>query len=380
MILPLNYYDSIVQWHATLVDCAEKDAQDLLAAGWNQPLPTLTEKLNPNFETAIQNEVDTFVRNSAKLGNCSEAFVREKLKTSEKGKAKINAYLDQANYDYRCVLNFTLGGKKSFYFSDGLVQQLADTEMNVRADLLRLPFPSCMFVFTSRDAINSFHKFMPADRELLYDVPLTVFVSEFQPLTGEDSRCLEIWAFHGADGRLLAGASRNLALCDGMSIEEVLKTDWRSTHRGAEEESTRGSGIDLFYTDGLHFFRIVVNAILYASSINAELTDCPSIHDGLEERLKTLKSLARRDLYRAAQKASFLPYVLVGGSVKEVSGSRSASEALASRTLTVRFSVRGHFRNQAFGPGHSQHRLKFIEPYLKGPEMADLVNKPYCAR
>lgn len=37
--------------------------------------------------------------------------------------------------------------------------------------------------------------------------------------------------------------------------------------------------------------------------------------------------------------------------------------------------VDGHWRNQAYGVGHSQRRLQWIAPYIKGPEDAPLVVK-----
>jgi hypothetical protein len=40
----------------------------------------------------------------------------------------------------------------------------------------------------------------------------------------------------------------------------------------------------------------------------------------------------------------------------------------ASWKLESRFVVRGHWRNQAYGPQFSLHRQKWIEPYYKGPE------------
>lgn len=43
--------------------------------------------------------------------------------------------------------------------------------------------------------------------------------------------------------------------------------------------------------------------------------------------------------------------------------------------LTVQFLVRGHWKNQAHGPGHSLRKLIHIEPYWKGPEEARIVTK-----
>lgn len=39
----------------------------------------------------------------------------------------------------------------------------------------------------------------------------------------------------------------------------------------------------------------------------------------------------------------------------------------AEWTLRARFTVRGHWRNQAYGTAHSERRLRWIAPYWKGP-------------
>jgi hypothetical protein len=54
------------------------------------------------------------------------------------------------NLEFSSVLNFALNGKRTFFFGENLSDHLANTELNVSADIIRLPFESCMFVFTSR--------------------------------------------------------------------------------------------------------------------------------------------------------------------------------------------------------------------------------------
>lgn len=136
-----------------------------------------------------------------------------------------------------------------------------------------------------------------------------------------------------------------------------------------------------FYQDGLLFFRILINAILYVSSVRAETNEVASPHEGLDEKLKNTKSsLERRDIYRNAQKSSRLPFILVGASVPELQSDDAPAESAFRKNISVRFTVRGHWRKQPYGPGSVERRLQFIQPYFKGPEMADLVNKPYIVR
>jgi len=61
-----------------------------------------------------------------------------------------------------------------------------------------------------------------------------------------------------------------------------------------------------------------------------------------------------------------------------------SDEALSDedrRTLTVRFVVNGHWRNQACGPKQSERRLLYINPYIKGPDDAPMqAPKPVVYR
>lgn len=50
----------------------------------------------------------------------------------------------------------------------------------------------------------------------------------------------------------------------------------------------------------------------------------------------------------------------------------SGSATGQGRHLTKRFIVRGHWRNQAYGPAHSLRRPTWINPHIKGPDDAPL--------
>ena len=46
----------------------------------------------------------------------------------------------------------------------------------------------------------------------------------------------------------------------------------------------------------------------------------------------------------------------------------------------MRLLVRGHWKNQAHGPGMTLRKLIHVEPYWRGPEMAELVDRPYLVK
>jgi len=47
---------------------------------------------------------------------------------------------------------------------------------------------------------------------------------------------------------------------------------------------------------------------------------------------------------------------------------------------TVRFLVRGHMRNQACGPKHSEHKRIWVMPYWKGPDEAPILTRAHEIR
>lgn len=395
MRLPINYYDVALKHRPNLVASAELDGEDLRRQGRTNPVAVIDELTAPRLGDALQIQGEQLLQELAKLRHCTIDQVKYSLATSEHDKRNLNAYITTIEFDYHCFLNFSLAGKKVFYFQDGLVQQLANSEMNVPASMLQLPYPTSMFVFTAPDILEAMYEVNTGNGQrdaIVYDTPLTVFLSIIEPDKEQNYRRLVMLACHADDKKMYHVVKRSLALFDEWDLEQALHTDWddilkdngnRGFHMTKSEDYRVGKSTDeTFYTDGLHFFRVLINSILYVSSINAETLQVASPHTSLDQQLKEAKSsLERRDLFRAAQKASKLPYVLVGASVHSVDCSEAPPDQVwTKRKLSVRFSVKGHFRQQPYGPGRQERRLQYIHPFYKGPEMADLINKPYIVR
>lgn len=298
---------------------------------------------------------------------------------------------------YYALLNFELFGTKTFYLQDGLVQHLACTEMNVVAPLLELPFPACMFVLTSREAIDAFYRIHFAThpeqkgRKLTdYKAPISAFLVLTEETHDQPFRQLNIIAFHANREETHMMVTRRLCLHDDWTLGEALTTDWanldaqierrKRVNAEGEWETIEDS---LFYTDGLLFFRIILNAALYISSVDADLDHRPSDQEAFREQIERIASrVKRQELKQAVRHASRLPYIVVGANIPTLESLEAMPTPApeGKRTLSVRFTVRGHWRHQACGPGLKDHVLRFIKPYNKGPEMADLISKPYLVK
>ena len=306
--------------------------------------------------------------------------------------------------EYRAGLNFVLSGRKTFHFGNHLTDHLCHTEVSVMAPLLALPFPSCLFVFTDRSIIDALYRITGPDaahgpesaRD--YAAPVSVFVTMHEPTGERPHRLLTIAAFHARSAsRLYFGYKRELLVRDDWSLEQVLQTDWETIfgpEPAAERTSmhARPGSVEMgvsdedFYDSGLQFARTVLNAALYLSSADAEMQEVLSPREGLDAQAAATRSAPKRKRLRdEAKKISALDYVEVGASVGpiRVEPGRDApgdTEVPTGIRRNVRFLVRGHWRHQAHGPGRSLRRLMWIRPFYKGPEMADLVNRPYVVR
>jgi hypothetical protein len=104
----------------------------------------------------------------------------------------------------------------------------------------------------------------------------------------------------------------------------------------------------------------------------------------LKRKLKNLKSKAKkRKIEQKASKASTYHIIVVGAKLKnnndfyeEVQNKRLNLRQLKSRVL-----VSGHWRAQWYGSEKERYtETIWIEPYFKGPEMANVINSRYIVK
>lgn len=396
MKIPPNYYDFIKKLHPIVIDLAEKDAEELMA-GINPP-------------TAIYS-VDDY---ASRYAQCFE-YVKESIEKSVglsfddikqhlgyAERVQVGLLFENINQEYHSIVNFALSGKKSFYFHNNLAEHLAHTEVNLKAALVELPFPTCQFVFTAPAVINAMHNIRGKEGrramntyDLDYSAPVSIFLT-MHPATPEfPYRKLLMVAWHARlpnNGYLCI--KRELCMREDWTLEQALRTDWQeltpdnlgsglslNVHKGHVERSDDKD----FYTDGLLFFRIVLNAILYLSSDQAETQLAHTPRAALEARAEAVLSIPKRKkILREARQYSELDCMEVGASVGSIIIQKMqegpGSENHGGGKPVVRFMVRGHWRNQAFGAGRTDRKLIWIKPFYKGPDVATVINKPYLVK
>lgn len=403
MLLPPTYYDFIKKNHPYTVDLTDQDALDLLSSKPKITTIHSVDDYKSRFFDCIENSEKEILTYVSKQNGITIDKLRPYLRNlyGNKGIAPAQFY-DTINYEYHCLVNFALSGKKIFYFSNNLMDHLVNTEINLKAKFINLPFESCMFVFTSRNAINAMHNIRGTSGRweinttgLDYSAPISVFLT-MHPVSSElPGRKLIICAWHARlPNKSYLMLKRELYLDDTWTLEEALHTDWEKLTPndigiglGARKKIDTIEPIadEAFYTDGLVFFRMVLNTILYLSSDKTELISRISPRAEVDAKAQNASSMAkRRKILQTGGKYSELDYAEVGRSVEpiviqETKTTGNIPLGIGKKPM-VRFIVRGHWRHQPCGLERQERRLIWIRPFFKGPDIANIVNKPYVVK
>jgi len=113
--------------------------------------------------------------------------------------------------------------------------------------------------------------------------------------------------------------------------------------------------------------KFVVNFLLYMSSPDIVLENVAAKYTKIEKRASD-KEKARIDEKNSG--LSKISAISIGKGVECFQSMANYYGGTAVRDRVVgcpRWLVRGHWRSQAFGPGRSQHKPRWIQPYEKGP-------------
>ncbi len=403
MALPPTYYDFVRKLRPFVAELAEQDAQDLLA----QPSPPATihsvDDYDSRFAQCIEQVDHEVLERIARFGGVTVEQSRPGFAEARlQARAQFAGLYSTVNHEYHSLVNFALASKKTFHFSDNLAEHLANTEINLKATLIQLPFPTCLFTFTSRAVINAMHnirgdagRWAVNTAELDYSAPVSAFLTVYPAGAGLPGRKLLICAWHARppDTSYLM-LKRELYLGDDWTLEQVLRTDWETLTPdnlgiglsvNVNDDTIAHQDDDTFYTDGLAFYRIILNAVLYLSSEQVELTAKASPRREIEDKAKVIASLSkRRKLLQTTGRYTALDYQEVGASVGPIviqKGEAEGSEVgKGGGKPLVRFMVRGHWRRQPHGAESQDRKLIWIRPYYKGPDLAATINKPYLVK
>lgn len=402
MALSPSYYDFIRRLRPYVVEAAERDAAMLQSLSSAPSVISSADEFESSLGACFERADEQAISNLAEMTGAPLSAIRDDFeRVRPMVRAQFSSLYMGINMEYHCLLNFALSGKRVFSFSDNLGDHLANTEINLKTDLIRLPFDTCLFQFTSKAVLNALYnlsgdkgRLAMNSRTIDYGSPVSAFLTVLpaSPLPGSK---LLICAFHAKQpDKCYMAVKREIYLGEGWSLEQALRTDWEkltpnnlgvSLAVDVDENHVGEATSESFYTDGLMFFRAMLNAVLYLGSEQAELIPRRSERSAIEESAaKILSAPKRRKKLQEASRFSSLDYVEAGSSVSPIVVQRGAVTAAGLSSgqskPNIRFMVRGHWRQQPHGPGMAERRLVWITPYYKGPEVADLVSKPYLVK
>lgn len=403
MALPPTYYEFVRKLRPALIQNGEQDAADLM----RRPHPPKTIGSIDEYDSRFEQYLGTLNAQVLGYGPDHPGISVEEMapflsSAPPQARSSLIGLYSAVNLEYHCVVNFALAGKKTFHFSDHLSEHLANTEINLKASLIQLPFQTCLFTFTSRAVIDAMHNIRArAGRwdmntaALDYSAPISVFLTQRPAGPDLSGRKLVICAWHARlPSTSYLALKRELYLGDDWTLEQALRTDWETLtpdnlgigmNVDLKEGSFTHQEDDPFYTDGLAFYRIVLNAVLYLSSDQAELTARESPRKAIEAQAQGISSLSkRRKLLQSSARFTELDYEEVGASVGPIVIQKGETASAAAGTTgakpMVRFMVRGHWRRQPHGPEKQDRKLIWIRPHYKGADLAATINKPYLVK
>jgi hypothetical protein len=259
----------------------------------------------------------------------------------------------------RRMVNFDLHRRKAFRVDEALSYMLGQTDLDVVGRELRVPFASFALVFTDRHVLSM------AERELAMedDCPLsgqilrvaTVYVTEERR---GDKRQLDVcFALDALGADLPVLLRHEIPLEDEVPVQSYL--DAVAPLPLIEPQPADASPLR-----GL--LRTTVNAILYATSagVEPERRGPPTVK-------KDKKSRVAPAVF-CSDEVYFLPGVIDITSVRRM---QELERAPDGREILKRYMVRGHWRRAQ--KGWTDQRLRWIEPYWKGPDMAAVIERTY---
>lgn len=391
--LPLTYFDRVKKIRPEMWSFIENDVVRLKNSGWSGPVFSVDHYGEGMYQKCLDFFAEGFFTEYSNRTGISVEEIKKNIKNVPELVHRLKIFIHSINHEYHNFLNFELYDRKTFYFTDNLTDNLAVTELEIDPSMVHPPFECCQFVYTAKSIVDA--AFKSFSSEMINedcDGILSVFVVYHSAKEDRNYNSLLMLASYWVGSRHVFQIKREVALFPGESLEKSLKTEWSKLLPESELGLGRMITIDgedrqtddvEFYTDGLHLFRIILNSVLYLSSSNPDISAQLSSRAKALERVNAIKSRPKaKKATQEARRESELDFSLVGKSVESIeityrTPSMRSSEGTEKRDYLVRFLVRGHWRNQVHGKGLKERKIIWIKPHFKGPEMTELVNRPY---
>jgi hypothetical protein len=271
------------------------------------------------------------------------------------------------------VTMHTRSGSPTFRLSSALVDMLLATDIpKVDSTLLRLPYP-CIKLDISKTPLQLYNSqviyiyvahiddrfriyYGCSDSTGVYNNLVTMLDPEVKTI--HDSFCVT----------LQRAKAKNSMVDKSLVVFRALE---QATNKKHWSEET-----DLFFLEYKRLLTLTINAILYITSTDADLEkENIKIVDELRQKLKKMKSGIAKDhitkIFAAEKQKSIY---IVGKSLQAMS---KIEPTETGTKMSFRHQVRGHWKIVPHGKRLEQRKQKWIMPYWRGPDMAEILARNY---
>lgn len=281
--------------------------------------------------------------------------------TFEEAEAEIN-FLALHAY---VALNFVLQGRKAFWVDAELAGLLRETTLDISGEVLRLPFPACAFIFDDPDSLALASALVKTDPGTeLADARLkvlTVYALELPPASASGGIRL-VFCSDDLSGRWPHVATRDIPTADKRNLDEIL------------DSHPSGTTSAFFHSAEIKaLVHLAINAILYTTCSDFRFHERKP--PGTHQSTRPISRKERRAQQRSGLSGETIFYLPGRIKIGSAQSTGASSSGVAEWKLSKRFWVRGHWRRPS--PSWSDQRLRWIEPYLKGPEMTAVIEREY---
>jgi SEC-C motif len=258
----------------------------------------------------------------------------------------------------RLMVDFELYRRKTFWVAEALAYMLDQTDLDVVGRELRVPFAVFTIVFTDRHVLALAERLLAASGDSpLAGHLLRIATVQVEQRQRGDARELEIcFAFDALGADLPVLVRHVIALADDIPVQAYLDAI-------APLPAIDPPPPDTSPIRGL--LRTTINAILYATSSSVEP----------ERRTPPAPSSVRgrgAPPVCSSDEVYFLPGTIDISRVRKLQEIERVPEGCE---LVRRHMVRGHWRRAQ--KMWADQRLRWIEPYWKGPDMAAIIEHAY---
>lgn len=376
--LPATYLEHLAAYDGPLLRAARDHASELRSTGEAGELSASDLILSDSgFEPIVARRIETMLANTSKQHRIPVPELRERLKKGEFDN-EVNALRIITTKMYLTAIRHFIAGERIYYCADGLADRLMHTDVKVPSELLRLPFAHIMLILSAPDITERFAR----DRGVRATKARPICVA----IAADAREGVPAWVIDISQTRgekLIASDTRTLILHPGTTSGAIIRQDHVAAETHVAEDDFRAIQAHIpslrgpetptaFDADQLWLYRLIVNLVLYITSAAPEL--------GWHRK---------NGKQHAGDRVNFSPreHIVVGESISRIVRyaeppiSRSTEKPTgSSRPLAHQVIVAGHWKSQAYGQNRDLRKTIWIEPYERGPDVAQMVARPVLVR